>query len=130
MNIIFQQNCNKKQCSPAFSLVMFSTKVFDCHETFKNYRFGFGAKLEYIFNRKISRRRTRTNHINKCWYIYLPGIYLYLPRHIHILAKQLNFDLTFTQKCILACFLAFLLFVFQYFGKNSRLFANLSLQYC
>ena len=78
----------------------------------KNYRFGFLAKPGYIFNRKISRRRTRTKHINKRWYI---------------LAKQLNFDLTWIfhkKKCILACFLAFSLFVFQYFGKKSRLFAK------
>ena len=78
----------------------------------KNYRFVFLAKPGYIFIRKISRRRTRTKHINKRWYI---------------LTKQLNFDLTWifhTKKCILVRFLAFFLFVFQYFGKNSRVFAK------
>ena len=78
----------------------------------KNYRFGFLAKPGYIFNRKISRRRTRTKHINKRWYI---------------LAKQLNFDLTWIFHKKNAFLLAFWLFrclFFQYFGKKSRLFAK------
>ncbi len=115
MNIIFQQNHNKKQRLPGFSLAIYvSNKSFLTVMTLsKNYRFGFLAKPGYIFNRKFSRRRTGTKHINKRWYI---------------LAKQLNFDLTWifhTKKCILACFLAFSCLFFNILEKIPvRVFAK------
>jgi hypothetical protein len=84
----------------------------------KNYRFGFLAKPGYIFNRKISRRRTRTKHINKRWYI---------------LAKQLNFDLTWIFHKKNAFLLAFWLFRCLFFNileKNPACLQNVSLQCC
>ena len=84
----------------------------------KNYRFGFLAKPGYIFNRKISRRRTRTKHINKRWYI---------------LAKQLNFDLSWVFHTKNAFLLAFWLFSCLFFNILEKIpvcLQNLSLQYC
>ena len=78
----------------------------------KNYRFGFLAKPGYIFNRKISGRRTRTKHINKRWYI---------------LTKQLNFYLTWifhTKNAFLRAFWLFSCLFFNILEKNSRLFAK------
>ncbi len=57
------------------------------------FRDGFEYEMSNdIFNRKVSPRRTRTKHINKRWFI---------------LAKQLNFDLTWIFHTKNAFLLAF-----------------------